>query len=54
MSTFDEVAKVCQEVVGLTADLAARLRALDDLADVAPVLERTVAGAVQEIGRAHV
>jgi Bacterial EndoU nuclease len=50
LSTFDEIAKACQEVIGMTADLGARLRALDDLADVAPVLEDTVATAV----RAHV
>ncbi|MEO6082218.1 MAG: EndoU domain-containing protein [Umezawaea sp.] len=48
MSTFDEIAKACQEVIGMTADLGARLRALDDLADLAPVLERTVATAVRD------
>ena len=48
MSTFDEIAKVCQEVIGMTADLGARLRTLADLADVAPVLEKTVATAVRD------
>lgn len=48
MSTFDEIGKACQEVIGMTADLGARLRALDDLADVAPALEDTVATAVRD------